>query len=262
MTYFNKTSEGSVDSLGFNKNLNPTDNTYQKCFQTIDQLVMGSEPPTGGTQGSVIIHNGVSWDWLQPGSPGRYLSTQGAGADVIWSSIVAPSGGGDVYGPVTTTENYLPQWDAGTKQLKDGLGVTTSVSAFGSDSLIPTEKAVRDALNAAVIAPINTISITGGNYNVSLAESGSTFTVSPSASGFMLPSVSSSNIGVYYKFAKLGAGSLSVSANDSDIVIDSGAGKYVYNSTANETYAVLGLQLMSETQWLPITMIGSWTTIQ
>jgi len=261
MTYFNKTSKGEVEAAGFNKNLTTADDTYQKCFNTIDALVMGSEPPTGGTQGSVIVHDGVSWDWLQPGSPGRYLMTQGTSADVIWSSIVAPSGGGDVYGPVTTTENFIPQWDVGTKQLKDGVGITTAVSAFGRDTYVPTEKAVRDLASIYQTSKINTISITGGTYNVNVDECGNTFAVSPSACGFLLPSVSINDIGVHYRFAKLGAGMLSVSANDSDIVIDSGAGKYVYNSSS-ETYSVIELQLMSETKWMPVTMIGSWSTVQ
>jgi len=54
---------------------------------------------------------------------------------------------GDVTGPVTTTENNIPQWDATTKLLKDGLGLRTTVRASGagaSDSYVPTEQAVAE----------------------------------------------------------------------------------------------------------------------
>ena len=54
--------------------------------------------------------------------------------------------------PSTTTENKIPQWSDTAKALKDGLVVATSVASTGSDQNIPTEKAVRTAITAAVAA--------------------------------------------------------------------------------------------------------------
>lgn len=55
---------------------------------------------------------------------------------------------GDITGPATTTENKLPQWDSTQKTLKDGLALTTSIGNPGSDSLIPTEQAVAEAIES------------------------------------------------------------------------------------------------------------------
>jgi len=46
------------------------------------------------------------------------------------------SGTGDVTGPASTTENYIPQWDSTTKKLKDGkaIGTTSGTIAAGDDS--------------------------------------------------------------------------------------------------------------------------------
>lgn len=52
----------------------------------------------------------------------------------------------EVTGPVTTTENKIPQWSSTTKDLKDGIVLTTSVANPGVDTQIPTEKAVRTSL--------------------------------------------------------------------------------------------------------------------
>ncbi|MFH1118600.1 MAG: hypothetical protein V1775_02170 [Bacteroidota bacterium] len=62
---------------------------------------------------------------------------------------VVPTGGGDVLGPVANDDGYIPQWDGNdSKTLKNGLLLTTSIADPGVDTSIPTEKAVRDALDA------------------------------------------------------------------------------------------------------------------
>lgn len=43
-----------------------------------------------------------------------------------WST---PAGGGDVTGPASTTENYVPLWDSVAKKLKDGLAALTTATA-------------------------------------------------------------------------------------------------------------------------------------
>ena len=51
---------------------------------------------------------------------------------------------GDVIGPISTTEDKIPQWDAAAKTLKDGLTLVTTVRTDGSelDTALATEKAV------------------------------------------------------------------------------------------------------------------------
>lgn len=57
------------------------------------------------------------------GSSGQYLKTDGAGV-LSWDS---PAGAGDVIGPATNTDSYVPQWNgANSKTLKDGLATDGS----------------------------------------------------------------------------------------------------------------------------------------
>jgi hypothetical protein len=59
-------------------------------------------------------------------------------------------GTGDVIGPATNTDNYIPQWNgANSKTLKDGLSITTTIGEEGVDTAIPTEQAVREAIVAS-----------------------------------------------------------------------------------------------------------------
>lgn len=61
---------------------------------------------------------------------------------------VVPAGGGDVLGPATNHADYLPQWNgADSKTLKDGLAIVTTVGNPGVDTSVPTDQAVREALN-------------------------------------------------------------------------------------------------------------------
>lgn len=76
------------------------------------------------------------------------------------AQLIASVGAGDVKGPDSTTENKIPQWDNTTKKLKDGLEVVTSIAATPTGTKIPTEGAVRSALETAgdVKAPLSTTS--------------------------------------------------------------------------------------------------------
>lgn len=76
------------------------------------------------------------------------------------AQLIASVGAGDVKGPDSTTENKIPQWDNTTKKLKDGLEVVTSIAASPTGTKIPTEGAVRSALETAgdVKAPLSTTS--------------------------------------------------------------------------------------------------------
>ena len=66
---------------------------------------------------------------------------------VVWKRLAYYDEVGDVIGPSTNSDGYIPQWDGtNTKTLKNGLSVVTTVGETGSDSAIPTEQAVREAL--------------------------------------------------------------------------------------------------------------------
>jgi hypothetical protein len=61
------------------------------------------------------------------------------------------AGGGDVVAPSTCTSGNIPAWSSTNKTLTDGYGVASTVAAGGSasGSKLPTEAAVRSAIDAA-----------------------------------------------------------------------------------------------------------------
>ncbi len=60
------------------------------------------------------------------------------------------SGGGGVTGPGSTTVTNIPQWvNTGGTAIGTGLGFVTSVGSPGSDSNVPSEKAIRTAITSA-----------------------------------------------------------------------------------------------------------------
>ena len=64
--------------------------------------------------------------------------------------LVNSAGSGDVVGPASATDNDFAQFDTTSgKLLKDGLAPVTTVGNPGSDTNIPTEQAVREAVVAA-----------------------------------------------------------------------------------------------------------------
>jgi hypothetical protein len=81
---------------------------------------------------------------------GRRIQTL---ADVTAYTFV-PTGAsfiGEVYPPSTPTPGRIPQWDPETNKLTEGLEVVTEVGSPGSDDSIPTEQAVREALNDKIL---------------------------------------------------------------------------------------------------------------
>lgn len=69
-------------------------------------------------------------------------------------------GTGDVIGPATNTDGNVPQWDGtNSKTLKNGLGLVTTVGNPGSDSNVPSEQGVREAIAASAGADANAIHV-------------------------------------------------------------------------------------------------------
>jgi hypothetical protein len=86
-----------------------------------------------------------------------------------------------------------------------------------------------------------------------IVNSGSTQTVN-------LPSVSSSDIGAWYRIVKVGTGQVTIDAADSDTIADSSAGGTIYNNQAGEDYATITIQLATDTEWVVTKAHGTWST--
>jgi hypothetical protein len=113
------------------------------------------------TDSGDIIYGGVL------GTPTRL--TKGLDGNVLTLESGIPKwdtvGSGDVSGPATNTDNYIPQWNgANSKTLKDGIPTSTFQTALGftaenvankktdltdnSDTFYPSQKAVKTAVDA------------------------------------------------------------------------------------------------------------------
>ena len=76
-----------------------------------------------------------------------------------------------------------------------------------------------------------------------------------------LPSVTSSDIGLYFTIVKKGSGDLVIQASDSDTILDSTAGGTLSNTVSTDIYSTLTLVLISETEWIvKETTSGTWVT--
>jgi len=60
-------------------------------------------------QGNILFYDGTSWQVLAPGVSGQFLATAAA-TDPFWS-VPTASGGGDVLGPVSGTDNAIALFD-------------------------------------------------------------------------------------------------------------------------------------------------------
>ena len=86
-----------------------------KVNPTEDGLIFGTGGSGGGTVDSVVAGTGISVDATDPANP--IVTATGSGT-------------GDVIGPATNTDGYIPQWNgANSKTLKDGIPTSTFATA-------------------------------------------------------------------------------------------------------------------------------------
>lgn len=101
------------------------------------------------------------------------------------------------------------------------------------------------------------------DHNITLDEAGILFVAdSDNDITFTLPSVTASDIGTTYTFAKVRRDSkLIIQANDSDYIADSGAGCTIYTDLQHGIeFATLTLTLIQADRWGIITGNGTWFT--
>lgn len=154
-------------------------------------------------------------------------------------------------------------------------GVVLAVTTIGTD--IDTEGNLTVAGNISVTGT-STLSVDGNatfgtvqashlletktdDYIVLTTDKGKALVMNSSSDKtFSLPSVDATNAGTWYIFVKIGTGKVTIDAADSDVINDSTAGGGIYDAQTNETYAVIIVELVSETQWVAYGGVGTWTT--
>ncbi|MEW5705090.1 MAG: phage tail fiber protein [Pseudomonadota bacterium] len=77
-------------------------------------------------QGALVYFDGTTWLGLAPGTSGKFLKTQGAGANPIWETI---PGGGDML----AANNLSDVANAATARTNLGLAIGTNVQAYDAE---------------------------------------------------------------------------------------------------------------------------------
>ena len=76
-----------------------------------------------------------------------------------------------------------------------------------------------------------------------------------------LPSVASTDIGIYYTIMKLGSGNLRIKAADSDTIGNSSAGGALISAEPTRVGANVTLFLQSATMWIVNAGLGIWYVV-
>jgi hypothetical protein len=93
-----------------------------------------------------IFQGGVK---IEGGSPGvNKVLTSDANGLATWN---APTGGGDISGPATNTDDYIPQWNgANSKLLKNGFPITAAGKALIDDASVAAQRTTLGLASAAL----------------------------------------------------------------------------------------------------------------
>ena len=101
------------------------------------------------------------------------------------------------------------------------------------------------------------------NYTVTTDDLGKSLRMNNGSSDytFTLPSVGAGEDGGRITFTKLGSGTVTIDAADSDIISNSGAGDTIYAGRLGETFANVTLEYVhSTTQWIIVGAHGTWVS--
>ena len=122
---------------------------------------------TGAAQGDVLYYNGSAWVNLAAGTSGKFLKTQGAGANPVWDT---PAGAGDMQKATydSDTDDKIDAAAGGTDLDTSGSTGVPSISA-GTWSVAATLAHELGGLEADVSAYSGLIKISGGTTSQAVA---------------------------------------------------------------------------------------------
>lgn len=153
----NKNTAGGYVGLGSNGKI---DSTYLPSLSLINSITSGTAYPASPTKGDVCIRTDLTktyiysgTEWLEMTATAGIMSVNGKSGSAI-TITKADIGLSEVENvkaiPAITgaTIGNIPVWADTGSFLGVGFGVTTVISGNGSDTVIPTEKAVKDIIIA------------------------------------------------------------------------------------------------------------------
>jgi len=111
-------------------------------------------------------------------------------------------------------------------------------------------------------APIKEqVTIENEGIIISPSQVGKIFTCNSTSSQlFNLPSGIEENIGIWFRFIKLGSGAVHIEADVEDQIADSGIGDTIYNDIIHEIYSTITIALVAPHRWVILGGHGTWIT--
>ena len=166
-----KTTNDSLTGNYFNKSTDDTDDINEGIAKFTTQAdIIRLADTSGVNTGDQTIPTKTS-DLTNDSLVASVVAGTNVGVDISDPrnpivNVTPGTGTGDVVGPAGATDNQLAQFDGATgKIIKDGLTVVTSIGTPGIDTNIPTEKSVRDAIDAIPAIDHNdTGNLNAGDY--------------------------------------------------------------------------------------------------
>ena len=125
------------------------------------------------------------------------------------------------------------------------------------------KKMTVDQINSvAGAAPVTVTYSTDATTNLTTATMNKVLALEVAgATAVNLPSVAAGDVGLWITIHKLGAGNLVINAADSDVINDSSPGGSISNTVAAQTYACIGLILVTATEWRQRGFpLGTWVS--
>lgn len=142
----NYVTDAEKTVIGNTSGTNTGDNSTNTQYSGLISNATHTGDATGATALSVVKLQGKDFPTLGVGDDGKYPKYVNASSAFVMTAI---AGGGDVLGPATNTDLYIPQWNgANSKTLKDGLAVPagglaglTALNLKADASSVPTASA-------------------------------------------------------------------------------------------------------------------------
>lgn len=143
---YDSDGDGVIDAAAGGLGIDTSDETGIPHVDSGTWTILGSNLSTSAaptTDDDVNDDYKVGSLWIDTTNDKAYMCLDNSAGAAVWSEISTT-----ITPPSSHADNYIPQWDGvDSNTLKEGLEVVTSVGDPGSDSKVPTEQAVREAVS-------------------------------------------------------------------------------------------------------------------
>jgi len=226
---------------------------------------------TGATALTVQRINGVALSGLATGILKNTTTTGAPSIAAAGTDYLAPGGVGSGLTGITASQvgALAPGGWYDTTQVSIALsGFNNDLSLSGMDGSGLTgvlkdaaafATAAQGTLAETALQPGATpVHAVAASTPLDATDFGKIITVTADAT-ITLPAVGAGDIGATITIIKAGATAVTIAAEGSDTIADSGAGGTIYNNVSAETSATITLRLITDTKWSILGVDGTWT---